>query len=466
MIKRLAAAAVTVMAAAGMASTAHAQTYFDVAKLPAPETSGKQLVDEIDAFSNAFAGRVQATPIEANAAKAIEASVQGLGYQTAITELSPGLRMVSATRKGTTKPDESLLFIGHYDTRLESNTAHYDNGSGTLMLTALARAFSKLPTNRTISIIWYSGEENGALASDAHAKQVAEAGGKVRAVLGFDMVGLSWPVAEPTAGKTCLCMWWGDEDEAFEGVLRHVNYKVLGFPEGEGLVEVVGANDRNSDEASWDVAGYPTLRWAGMRKAASYPEYHKPGDNLETMVATAGGRDFLEKGMRNTLESSYRTALALDNEMPVAVAKASGERTVTFDGTGSSDPDGAPSSYFWEFGDGTTAVGPVVQHTYVKAGTYTARLTVTDNLHPSVTSTATAPPVTVAGSPAAAAPGPMAPTAGTKPSCTSKAKTIKNAKKRKAALKKCAKAACTAKAKRIKNPAKRKAALRRCARRK
>jgi PKD repeat protein len=52
---------------------------------------------------------------------------------------------------------------------------------------------------------------------------------------------------------------------------------------------------------------------------------------------------------------------------------------VSFSGIGSSDPDGSIISYSWNFGDGTSATGQVVQKTYTIFGTYTATLTVTDN---------------------------------------------------------------------------------------
>jgi hypothetical protein len=460
MVKRLAMTAAAAFALT--AGTAQAQTYFDVAKVPQPSpTEGKRLVDDIDAFATAFANRITGTTIEMNAGNALKAKAEKLGYQVEVRQLRGPLRVVLATRKGTTKPDEQLLFIGHYDNFPQSNTGHYDNGSGTLMLEALARQFQNVPTNRTITFAWYNGEEEGALASDVHAKELAAAGAKIRSVFGFDMVGISYPVANPEPDVTCLCMWWGDEDEGFEGVLRKVNYDVLGFPEGDGLVQVVGSNDRNSDEASFDTAGYPTLRWAGMRNAADYPQYHDVQDNLATMESVAGSRSNLEQGMFNTLRSSYNTALALDNEMPVAKATSSGERTIAFDGSGSSDPDGAIKSYTWDFGDGSTGTGAKAEHTYAKPGTYAAKLTVADNLHPTVTSTAIVP-VTIGGTPGVAL-GNTSNPAAKKPSCSSKARKIKSAKKRKAALRKCARSACVKKAKKIKNASKRKAALRRCA---
>lgn len=51
----------------------------------------------------------------------------------------------------------------------------------------------------------------------------------------------------------------------------------------------------------------------------------------------------------------------------------------SFNGSGSSDPDGSIASYAWRFGDGGTATGSSASHAYAAAGTYTATLTVTDN---------------------------------------------------------------------------------------
>jgi len=54
-------------------------------------------------------------------------------------------------------------------------------------------------------------------------------------------------------------------------------------------------------------------------------------------------------------------------------------QTVTFNGTGSVDPDGTIVAYTWSFGDGMTSSGWSTSHAYAAAGTYTATLTVQDN---------------------------------------------------------------------------------------
>ena len=55
--------------------------------------------------------------------------------------------------------------------------------------------------------------------------------------------------------------------------------------------------------------------------------------------------------------------------------------TIVFDGSASSDADGAVVRYDWDFGDGTMAAdaGPAPTHVYAAAGDYTVTLTVTDD---------------------------------------------------------------------------------------
>lgn len=62
--------------------------------------------------------------------------------------------------------------------------------------------------------------------------------------------------------------------------------------------------------------------------------------------------------------------------------------TVTFSSAGSSDPDGDPITYSWNFGDGGTSTGANPSHTYTRKGPFTAVLTVTDSRGASGTASA------------------------------------------------------------------------------
>ncbi|HEU4430585.1 MAG TPA: PKD domain-containing protein, partial [Myxococcota bacterium] len=72
-----------------------------------------------------------------------------------------------------------------------------------------------------------------------------------------------------------------------------------------------------------------------------------------------------------------------DNEAPIAAAwaaplPAAAGFPLTFDGTLSTDPEGALVSYAWQFGDGASASGASVSHVYAVPGNFTATLTVRD----------------------------------------------------------------------------------------
>ncbi|MBN1220614.1 MAG: LysM peptidoglycan-binding domain-containing protein [Anaerolineae bacterium] len=82
------------------------------------------------------------------------------------------------------------------------------------------------------------------------------------------------------------------------------------------------------------------------------------------------------------------TPVSCDNNQP-PVAKANGpyqammgkgQAWVTFNATGSEDPDGTIIKYEWEFGDGSTpGTGESVTHGYTNIGNYVAILTITDD---------------------------------------------------------------------------------------
>jgi glucose/arabinose dehydrogenase len=93
----------------------------------------------------------------------------------------------------------------------------------------------------------------------------------------------------------------------------------------------------------------------------------------------------------------HRITFAAANQLPIAAITANPTNgpvplSVSFDGTGSSDPDGGPLSYSWDLNaDGTfgDATGPTASYTYTAAGVYHPSLRVTDDQGTSDTASVT-----------------------------------------------------------------------------
>jgi PKD repeat protein len=88
-----------------------------------------------------------------------------------------------------------------------------------------------------------------------------------------------------------------------------------------------------------------------------------------TQVSTQGGQF-------TTQQSSINIA-PVANAGPYQVVNVNEQ--VQFAGSGSYDPDGSITSYYWVFDDGATGSGIAPTHTYTQEGTYTVTLFVTDN---------------------------------------------------------------------------------------
>ncbi|MGQ9582400.1 MAG: PKD domain-containing protein [Thermoplasmatota archaeon] len=86
---------------------------------------------------------------------------------------------------------------------------------------------------------------------------------------------------------------------------------------------------------------------------------------------------------KNALETQEQEILVqVVNNPPTAVPGPNRTARVfaplTFDGSASTDPEGDALFYFWDFGDGESATGVRVSHTYTSAGAFNVTLNVSD----------------------------------------------------------------------------------------
>ena len=107
------------------------------------------------------------------------------------------------------------------------------------------------------------------------------------------------------------------------------------------------------------------------------PELAVSKVEIEVKITTLAGTSDLENGTK-----SKSTNFML-NKPPVAAmivpTEANSGQVIAFKSTGSTD-EGSIVEFKWEFGDGKSLTGASVNYGYVLPGTYTIKLTVTDNL--------------------------------------------------------------------------------------
>lgn len=136
------------------------------------------------------------------------------------------------------------------------------------------------------------------------------------------------------------------------------HYTVFLSQDGENLMALA---DVPITQHSLDIAAF------GMNSGSYY------------VFVKAVGRPSLTNKMSNA------AALVIANQPPVAALSFSptvayAPVTIAASTAGSSDPDGSVAASTISFGDGTSAAGPAVSHTYAAAGTYTVTATVKDNM--------------------------------------------------------------------------------------
>ena len=148
--------------------------------------------------------------------------------------------------------------------------------------------------------------------------------------------------------------------------------------------------------------GYPPLevQFGGGASSSSdgiITDYHWDFGDGETAEGPDASHTYPDKGVyRVTLtvtdsngavasdainvEAMNRAPVPAFTHTPYMIATY---EVATFDASSSYDPDGTIVEYRWDFGDGTTGVGEVVQHVYITAGTSGIKravvLTVTDD---------------------------------------------------------------------------------------
>jgi PKD repeat protein len=143
------------------------------------------------------------------------------------------------------------------------------------------------------------------------------------------------------------------------------------------LFDASGSSDPDGVivEYTWDFGD-------GAKDSGMYSNHAYSATNTYAVVLTV----IDDKGETATTSTPITVTEKVipDNLPPVASMFLSATNTdqyehINCDGSSSTDSDGFIISYLWEFGDGTNSSGIYTNHYYTSPGSYTIKLTVTDN---------------------------------------------------------------------------------------
>ena len=139
---------------------------------------------------------------------------------------------------------------------------------------------------------------------------------------------------------------------------------------------------------------------SGWMYWVNYPNEPLPSVSADEYVVKPGDEIiwYFSRSMEDTPDKSpFKVVITLGDKYEIYVsmkwstkvppvayftykpANPSVGEVITFDASASFDPDGEIKEYIWEFGDGETAKGKIVEHKYEKEGVYEVKLTVIDN---------------------------------------------------------------------------------------
>ena len=205
------------------------------------------------------------------------------------------------------------------------NNGADDDGSGTVALMALARAFATGPRpKRSLFFVWHAGEESGLLGSRYNADFPVVPLDSLVALLNIDMIGRNRDNKESESntvyvvGSDRISTELHNLNEAANESLAkplHMDYEMNDPADPESIYT-------RSDHYSYAAKGIPIIFYY----TGSHPDYHRPSDSVEKIL--------FEKLARITqlvYSTAHRVANldhapARDNKGPRAVGKGKREK--------------------------------------------------------------------------------------------------------------------------------------------
>jgi hypothetical protein len=187
--------------------------------------------------------------------------------------------------------NETVVFSGHFDHEgVWDGKIYYgadDNGSGTVGVIALARAFMRNPEKPKRSLVFavFAAEERGLLGSYYYAANPVRPLAGTRAVINFDMIGRNEAPSPQTEGLTQISPETSNElgligtinspdyRTAVEQANLHVGLALTYKWDQDAALNVF----QRSDQFPFAIRDIPAVWWF----TGFHPDYHQPSDTVE-----------------------------------------------------------------------------------------------------------------------------------------------------------------------------------------
>lgn len=229
-----------------------------------------------------------------------------------------------------------------------------------LINTATRDAFSSIPVGEDPRNVVFSPDGKTAYVANEGSNDVSVIDTATRQVVGTIPVGSApWSLALTPNGASLYVSNLGDDTVS---VINTATRQVVGAPIPTGI-------------APYELAVTPDGKSVYVANYTGEAE----GKGVTVIdTATNQTKDIDVQG------GAWQVTVVPDQSpVPAFTATASKKQplNLAFNAAGSVDPDGTIAQFGWNFGDVTPALvgGPTVSHTYAKAGTYPASLTLVDN---------------------------------------------------------------------------------------
>jgi hypothetical protein len=144
----------------------------DPAKALVSKINVAAIKSDVEDLANNYVTRFAGTAENKRAFKSVSERFKKLGYTISEVCHTPDICGLVADKKGSTKPNQVIMVVGHLDSVGESFAGADDNASGVAVMLEMARVLKDIPNRKTIRFFVTNDEEQNMKGSTFYTKKL------------------------------------------------------------------------------------------------------------------------------------------------------------------------------------------------------------------------------------------------------------------------------------------------------